>query len=79
MEQRKKNRRRKPKKPTRILRLREVERRTGRSRSNIYALAAQGRFPKPVKLGPGASGWIEEEIEEHISELIAARDTDQAA
>lgn len=64
-----------PEEPTRLLRRREVEARTGRSRANIYALIAQGKFPAPVKLGPGASAWVEEEIEQHIRDMIAARDT----
>ena len=41
----------------RILRRPEVEEWTGLSRSTIYAMMAEGAFPKPVKLGKRAVGW----------------------
>ena len=56
----------------RILRLPEVQRRTGLSRSTIYVRLDQGRFPKPVSLGARAVGWIESEVDEWIREQIAA-------
>jgi prophage regulatory protein len=31
-----------------------------------------GRFPKPIKLGPRAVGWIEAEIEAHNQACIDA-------
>lgn len=40
-----------------IYRLPEVKRRTGLSRSSIYAGIAAGTFPKPLQLGPRAVGW----------------------
>ena len=43
--------------PDRILRRPEVEQWTGLSRSTIYAMMAEGAFPKPVKLGKRAVGW----------------------
>jgi len=55
----------------RILRLPEVQRRTGLSRSTIYVRLEQGRFPKPVSLGARAVGWIESEVDEWIRERIA--------
>ena len=45
-----------------LLRLRDVETRTGLRRSHLYALAARGEFPKPLKLGDRASAWIEREV-----------------
>ncbi len=47
---------------SRLLRLREVRARTGLSRSTIYRLAAEGRFPAPVKLTEHASAWREDEL-----------------
>ena len=58
----------------RILRLREVERRTGRRRSSIYQDMSVGTFPRPVPLGERARGWVEKEIEEWIDSRIAKRD-----
>ena len=45
--------------PIRFLRLPEVLERTGLSRSTIYVRLAEGRFPRPVRLGGRAVGWIE--------------------
>lgn len=50
--------------PTIILRRKQVENRTGLSRSTIYMKISDGNFPKSVPLGPRAVGWIESEIEE---------------
>jgi prophage regulatory protein len=56
----------------RFLRLREVIARTGRSRSTIYASAAQGKFPKPIKLGVRSVGWVEADVQQWQDERIAA-------
>lgn len=47
---------------TTILRRPEVEQTTGLSRSTIYAMIAEGTFPKPVKLGKRAVGWRSSDI-----------------
>jgi len=41
----------------RIYRRPDVEHLTGLSRSTLYAMMAEGSFPKPVKLGKRAVGW----------------------
>jgi prophage regulatory protein len=56
-----------------ILRLREVRQRVGLSRSTIYALAARGDFPAPVKLGARAAGWLESEIAAWIAGRVKTR------
>lgn len=46
-----------------ILRLKEVQRMTGLSRSTIYAEIAKGNFPKQVKLtGARSVGWHENAV-----------------
>jgi prophage regulatory protein len=55
-----------------ILRLPEVMRSTGLSRSTIYLRIAQGAFPKPVSLGGRAVGWLEAEIQEWLQQQIEA-------
>lgn len=45
-----------------ILRRKQVEARTGLSRSTIYNRIQTGTFPAPVSIGPRAVGWIESEI-----------------
>lgn len=41
----------------RILRRPDVETLVGLSRSTLYAMIAEGSFPKPIKLGKRAVGW----------------------
>lgn len=53
-----------------ILRLPEVKKSTGLSRSTIYARITQGTFPKPVSLGGRAVGWLEAEIQEWLQHRI---------
>ena len=40
-----------------ILRLPEVKRLTGLSRSTIYKMISEGKFPRSVSLGSRAVGW----------------------
>jgi prophage regulatory protein len=60
----------------RVNRLPTVKDRTGHSTSTIYQLMAEGLFPRPIKLGPRAVGWIEEEVDHYIEQRIAARDAE---
>jgi prophage regulatory protein len=54
-----------------ILRRKQVESRTGLSRSTIYSRIAEGTFPRPIDLGGGrAVGWIEAEINEWLKSRI---------
>ncbi len=61
----------------RILRRPKVSERTGKSRSTIYAEMAEGKFPRPVRIGPRAVGWVESEIDAYLAALIAERDADE--
>jgi prophage regulatory protein len=54
---------------TAIIRLPEVIRFTGLSRTNIYRRIAAGTFPAPVALGPRAVGWRESDVIEWIESL----------
>tara|TARA_R110000803_G_C11706683_1_gene286291 strand:+ start:200 stop:439 length:240 start_codon:yes stop_codon:yes gene_type:complete len=54
-----------------ILRWPEVAKIIPISRSHAHGLAAQGKFPKPIKLGPRASGWLKSEINAWIADRIA--------
>lgn len=67
--------------PKSIIRRRELERRTGLSRSSIYErLDPKDRqydpqFPRPFKLGRGPSiGWLDAEVEAWIQAKVDARD-----
>jgi len=46
-----------------ILRRKQVEKRTGLSRSTLYLRIQEGTFPRPINLGARAVGWLEGEIE----------------
>jgi prophage regulatory protein len=58
----------------RIIRLPEVEHKTGYRHTTIYAMMAEDRFPRSVPLGRKARGWVESEVDDWIRERIAARD-----
>lgn len=47
----------------RIIRLPEVKRRVGLSRSSIYDYIQKGMFPKQISLGARAVGWLEADID----------------
>lgn len=55
-----------------FLRLREVCRLTGLSRSQIYRLQSAGQFPAHVKPSPATSAWIDVEIAQWQADRIAA-------
>lgn len=54
---------------SRLIRLPEVMKRVGLSRSAVYKRMADGRFPKSRSLGPKCAVWIEAEIEKWISDV----------
>ena len=56
-----------------VLRLPEVKKMTGLSRSSIYAMVANKSFPKPIKLGERAVGWLETEVAEWIANKLQSR------
>jgi prophage regulatory protein len=67
------------KSPVRMLRRSQVERRTGLSRTTIYAKLKKNpkrprdydpSFPKPVSIGAKAVGWVESEIEAWLDAQI---------
>lgn len=49
----------------------DVERITGLSRSTIYALMDQGKFPRPVRLSARAVAWPESKIQAWLDERAA--------
>ena len=59
--------------PTRILRMPEVQARTGLSRTTIYRWRVAERFPQAVPLGTRCVGFIESELEAWLRERIAER------
>jgi len=57
-------------KSSRILRLPDVESKTGISCSSIYLMMANNTFPSPIKLSKRSVGWLETEIDQWIENKI---------
>ncbi len=56
-----------------ILKRRQVEARSGYSRSTLYKLISQGLFPKQIALSKHAVGWPENEVSAVIAARIAGK------
>ncbi len=54
-----------------LIRLPEVQRRTGYSKAWVYRLMSQGKFPTSVKIGTRSIAFIESEVNEWINQRIA--------
>jgi prophage regulatory protein len=52
-----------------IMRRKDLEKRLGISRSSIYLMMSEGRFPKTIKLGRRAVGWRADDIQTWLDEL----------
>src|SRR5262249_23032654 len=57
-----------------LIRRRQVEARTGLSRSTIYAMIAAGKFPVPCKIAGNLNLWSESEISAWVAGRLAERD-----
>ena len=53
----------------RIMRLNEVKKVTGMSKTTIYRYEKEGRFPARVNLGVRSIGWFEDDIESFLKSL----------
>jgi prophage regulatory protein len=58
--------------PTSFMRLPDVRRRVGLSRSSIYLRISRGEFPAPVRIGDNSVAWISSEIDRWIESRIDA-------
>ena len=56
----------------RLVRMPEVKAICGLSRSSIYHLIQEGRFPAPVAIGGRARAWIKHEVEGWVAQRIRA-------
>ncbi|WP_261640053.1 helix-turn-helix transcriptional regulator [Erwinia mallotivora] len=55
---------------TTLIRLPEVQRRTGYSKAWIYRLMSQERFPRSIKVGARSIAFIESEMDDWINQRI---------
>lgn len=57
-----------------VLRLTDVQDKTGLAKSTVYKYVDAGLFPRPIYLGGRAVGWIDSEIHEWLQEKQVERD-----
>lgn len=50
-----------------VLRLNQVKQQTGMSRSLIYKLMSEGKFPKQIRLSSRSVGWFQHSINEFLA------------
>lgn len=55
--------------PDRLLRRPAVETMTGLSRSAIYRMIPEGRFPKPVRIDGRSVAWKQSTVQEWMAQL----------
>jgi len=61
------------------IRINDVCRMTGLSRSTIYQQIAAGLFPRPIHLAGGrAARWLRSEVEDYIRDRAAERDNPES-
>lgn len=58
--------------PPRLVRMPTVLQMVGLSRSEVWRRIAAGTFPKPLKLGPNTSAFVEAEVVAWVAAQIAA-------
>jgi prophage regulatory protein len=63
----------------RVLRLPQVEAKTGLKHTSIYQKISEGSFPRPIPLGAKARGFVESEVDDWIRAQIAKRDSEVSA
>ncbi|MFV0508307.1 MAG: helix-turn-helix transcriptional regulator [Shewanella algae] len=56
----------------RLIRMSEVIQRIGLCKASVYNRIASGTFPKPISIGGGRVAWLESDVDQWISERLAA-------
>jgi prophage regulatory protein len=54
-----------------FMRLPQVQRRTGFSRSTIYKRVSEGTFPRQISLGGRCVAWLESDIDRWIEQRVS--------
>ncbi len=65
--------------PGDVLRLPDVKKRTGLSKSEIYRRMADGVFPKQHRLSARVAVWLETEVDRYMAGLFTAAGSLQPA
>lgn len=56
-----------------LLRLKQVQEKTGLKRTQIYLYMKTDDFPHSIKIGPASVAWLESEIDDWISLKMNSR------
>jgi prophage regulatory protein len=56
----------------RFIRLPTVLAKVGLSRTHVYKLIGEGRFPRQVRLSMRSVAWVEEQVDEWMLQRLAA-------
>ncbi|MDT7487261.1 AlpA family transcriptional regulator [Citrobacter koseri] len=56
-----------------LLRLKQVQEKTGLKRTQIYLYMKTDNFPQSIKIGPASVAWLESEIDEWIGAKLVNR------
>lgn len=56
----------------RLLRLSDVKYRTGLSRSKIYQLIKEDKFPRQIQITERCVGWVEDHIQDWLLQRLEA-------
>jgi prophage regulatory protein len=62
----------------RLLRIADVQARTGLSRASLWRLVKDKTFPAPVRISQRAVAWLSSELDGWIAGCTAARDSGSA-
>ncbi len=62
-----------PESGERLLRLNEIKRRTGLSRSSLWRLEQQGLFPRRCRISTKAVGWAESQVDAFIRRRLGEK------
>jgi prophage regulatory protein len=58
--------------PAKLIKLPAVLTRVAFSRSRLYVKVKEGTFPAPISLGARAVAWVEQEVDDWVTSMIAA-------
>ena len=57
-----------------LLSTKEVQERISCSRTTIWRMEREGKFPKHIRLGERRVAWVADEVDAWIAERVAQRD-----
>src|SRR4051794_23755681 len=61
--------------PEHLLRITNVQARTGLSRASVWRFVRDASFPAPVRIGRRAVAWLDTEVDSWIADRVKARNT----